>query len=142
MPQFETFSLLRWIHFVCLATAGGGMVACLLLSGFEESREDLRGLAATMWSRVVAWALRLALVVGLALAFTLRLNPAHHPWFVAKLVLVVILIALSEMTPKALAAAKRGSALLAMLLYLLTTFLTFNHNVLGVRPSAPAATGK
>ena len=42
------------------------------------------------------------------------------------LLLVIALVALTEMTPKALAEGKRGGALLALFCFLLATFVTLN----------------
>ncbi len=129
MPHFETFSLVKWLHFVALAVGGGAMVVALLLSGFEEEREDLRGLAASIWKKAVTWPFRVTLLLGLAL-WAIRhhqnINLFWFSYFHWKLLLVVGLLAMSEMTPRNLAAGKRGSALLGMLLFLLTTFVTIN----------------
>ena len=51
--HLSPLDLLKWIHFVCLGTALGGAVVSLLLSGFEQEREDLKGLAATVWKQAV-----------------------------------------------------------------------------------------
>lgn len=141
MHMPNAYDMIRWIHFLCAGLAGGGMVMCLMVSGFEDTREDLRGLAAALWSRVVAWCLRIAVLVGLVLVgWMSRLggNPFTDYWLWVKLVLVLVLFGLSESAPKALAAGKRGGALLAMLLFLLVTFVTFNRGVFGSRPAAPA----
>jgi len=122
----NAYDMLRWIHLLCIAMAAGGMVVCLLVSGFEDTREDIRGLAAVLWSKVVAWGLRLGLLTGLGLAgwaHKVGGSPFSDHWLLVKLVLVVILIGLSESAPKALARSKRGGALLAMLVLLLATFI-------------------
>ncbi|MDE3034042.1 MAG: hypothetical protein KGI56_10290, partial [Acidobacteriota bacterium] len=49
--------------------------------------------------------------------------------FTIKLVLALLLLGLSEMTPKALAAGKRGSALLVLVLFLATTFVMYNQGL-------------
>ncbi len=131
--KLEAINLVRWLHFVALAVGGGAAVVVLLLSGFEEGREDLQGLAATVWSKVVAWAFRLALVVGIVL-LVLMMQGGQNPfkagiYFHIKLTLVFVLVGLSEMTPKALAAGKRGSALLTLVLFLAVAFTVFNKGL-------------
>lgn len=139
MPfKLDALDLLRWLHFVAMAAGFGAGIVALLLSGFEEGREDLQGLAATVWSRVVAWAFRLALVVGAVLFVhmmrvgqnPLALGPAFH----AKLLLALLLVGVSEAAPGALARGRRGAALLAVVLFLAATFLMFNR---GLFRSAP-----
>jgi hypothetical protein len=133
--------MIRWIHFLCVAVAAGGMLMCLLVSGFEDTKEDIRGLSAVLWSRVVGWSLRLGLVTGLGMIgwmHKLGRSPFGDYWIWVKLGLVVVLFGLSESTPKALAVGKRGGALLAMLLLLLATFTAFNRSVFGSRPAATA----
>ncbi|MBK8726048.1 MAG: hypothetical protein IPL96_08300 [Holophagaceae bacterium] len=134
MGKFETFTLLKWIHFVAFSVIGGGGVVALLLSGFEEEREDLRGLAATIWKRTVGWAARIAVLLGIGL-LVLKIQGGQHPfdhyYLHTKLLLVVILLAASEMAPKHLAAGKRGAAMVALLMFLATTFVTFNKTVFG-----------
>ena len=136
--KIEAVNLVRWLHFIALAVGGGAAVVTLLLSGFEEGREDLRGLAATVWSKVVVWAFRLALITGIA-SLVLVLQAGSNPmkngsYFHIKMLLVLILVGLSEMTPKSLASAKRGSALLVLVLFLATTFTVFNKGLFGARP--------
>ena len=145
MPSFDALSLLKWIHFVCVAVGGGGIVTALLISGFEDTREDLRGLAATLWSQVVRWSFRAALILGIVMIGwmqgKLKVNPFLQNYLWIKLVLVVGLLAVSEMGPKALALGKRGAATLAMLLFLLISFVVFNRAAFGFRfPTGPAAT--
>ncbi len=135
------FDMIRWMHFLCAALAGGGMVMCLLVSGYEDTREDLRGLAAVLWSRIVSWCLRLGVLVGLGMIgwmHKLGGAPFADYWLWVKLGLVLVLLGVSETTPRALAAGKRGGAMLALLLFLLATFATFNRGVFGSRPAAPA----
>ncbi|MDP2876510.1 MAG: hypothetical protein Q8O00_10030 [Holophaga sp.] len=143
MPQFEIYNLVKWLHFVALALGGGGIVIALLLSGFEDEREDLRGLAATIWKKVVAWSFRLALILGiLMLVVQYRAgdpNPLAPHYLHVKLLLVLILVGVSEMAPKALAGAKRGAAMLALLLFLLASFVTINRNVFPQRRPKPEA---
>lgn len=138
--KLEAVNLVRWLHFVALAVGGGAAVVALLLSGFEESREDLQGLAATIWAKVVAWSFRLALIAGIGLLL-LMLQGGQNPlkdghYLHIKLMLVLVLVGLSEMTPKALAARKRGSALLVMVLFLASSFIVYNKGLFGGRPKA------
>lgn len=144
--DIKALDLARWMHFVALAMGGGGMMVVLLLSGFEEGREDLQGLAATVWSKVVVWSFRIALVLGIVLLM-LRIQAGTNPlkdghYFHIKLLLVLVLVGLSEMTPKALAAAKRGTALLVLALFLVTSFVVFNKGLFGKKavagPEIPA----
>jgi len=143
--KLESINILRWLHFVVLSGGAGGAVVALLLSGFEEGREDLQGLAATIWAKVVAWSFRLALLVGIALLM-LNIQGGSNPlknghYFHIKLLLVFVLIGLSEMTPKALAAGKRGSALLVLVLFLAASFTVYNKGAFGSQaksgPEAP-----
>lgn len=137
--KIEAVNLVRWLHFIAIASGGGAAIVVLLLSGFEEGREDVRGLAATVWAKVVAWAFRLALVFGVA-ALLLVLQGGTNPlkngsYFHIKMLLVLVLVGLSEMTPKALAAGKRGSALLVLVLFLAIGFTVFNKGLF--RKEAP-----
>jgi len=136
--KLEAINIVRWLHFVVLAVGGGAAVVTLLLSGFEEGKEDLRGLAATVWSKVVAWSFRLALIAGIAL-LVMNIQAGNNPlkngsYFHIKLLLVFVLVGLSEMTPKALAAGKRGSALLVLVLFLASSFTVYNKGLFGGRP--------
>ncbi|WP_243304345.1 hypothetical protein [Geothrix oryzisoli] len=133
--KLDAVNLVRWLHFVTLSVGGGAAVVALLLSGFEEGREDLRGLAATIWAKVVAWAFRLALLAGIGL-LVLMIQGGSNPlkqghYFHIKLLLVLVLVGLSEMTPKALAAGKRGSALLVLVLFLASAFTVYNKGLFG-----------
>lgn len=136
MPHFQLFALIRWLHFASFSIAGGAAVVALLLSGLEDSREDLRGLSATVWKHVVAWGFRLAVIFG-GLLFTLKINQGGRPfssnYFHIKLLLVLVLLAMSELSPKALARSKRGAPLLALLMFLLTTFVVVNKDAFGHR---------
>ena len=147
--KLEAVNLVRWLHFVTLAVGGGAAVVALLLSGFEEGREEIRGLAATVWAKVVAWSFRFALLAGIGLLILMiqgGANPlkAGH-YFHIKLLLVVVLVGLSEMTPKALAAGKRGSALLVLVLFLASSFVVYNKGLFGgpvkAGPEIPSAAG-
>lgn len=131
--KLEAVNLLKWMHFVAMSIGGGAAVVALLLSGFEEGKEDLQGLAATVWAKVVAWSFRLALVAGIAL-LVVMIQGGQNPfkvgiYFHIKLTLVFVLVGLSEMTPKALAAGKRGSALLVLVLFLAVAFTVFNKGL-------------
>jgi uncharacterized membrane protein len=133
IPKLETINLVRWIHFVAMSFGGGAAVVALLLSGFEEGREDLQGLAATVWAKVVCWSFRLAIIAGIA-ALVILLQSGQNPFKAGlylhiKLTLVFILIGLSEMTPKALARGKRGSALLVVVLFMAVAFTVFNKGL-------------
>ena len=66
MPRFALFDLVKWLHFVCVSTAGGAAVVALMISGLEDEREDLRGLAASLWKKVAANGFRLAAATGRA----------------------------------------------------------------------------
>lgn len=138
--KLEAVNLLKWMHFVAMSIGGGAAVVALLLSGFEEGKEDLQGLAATVWAKVVAWSFRLALVAGIAL-LVMKVQGGQNPlrdghYFHIKLLLVFVLVGLSEMTPKALAAGKRGSALLVLVLFLATSFTVYNKGLFGSRLQA------
>jgi hypothetical protein len=135
--KLEAVNIVRWLHFVALATGGGAVVVTLLLSGFEEGKEDLKGLAATVWAKVVAWSFRLALIAGIAL-LVMMIQGGQNPlknghYFHIKLLLVLVLVGLSEMTPKALAVGKRGSALLVLVLFFATSFIVYNKGLFGGR---------
>ena len=135
--KLETVNILRWLHFLAMSFGSGAAVVALLLSGFEEGREDLQGLAATVWAKVVAWSFRLALIAGIALLvldIQGGLNPLKNGhYFHIKLLLVFVMVGLSEMTPKALATGKRGSALLVLVLFLATSFTVYNKGLFAGR---------
>ena len=134
MPAFDAISLVKWFHFLLLSMAGGGAVVALLLSGFEDERPDLRGLAATIWKRTATWGFRLAVVVGigaLLLHMKAEKNLLAEHYMHVKLTLVLILLACSEMAPKGLAVGKRGAAMLALLLFLLVSFVVYNKDIFG-----------
>lgn len=132
MPAFESLALIKWLHFLVLSMAGGGAIVALLISGYEDEREDLRGLAATIWKRTVTWGFRLAVLVGIgALLLHLQrgVNLLTFHYFHVKLTLVFILLACSEMAPKGLAVGKRGAAMLTLLLFMLASFVVYNQNM-------------
>ena len=139
--KLEAVNLALWLHFVAVTVGGGAAIVALLLSGFEEGKEDIQGLAATVWAKVVAWAFRLALVAGIVL-LVLMIQGGQNPfkagtYFHIKLTLVFVLLGLSEMSPKALAKGKRGSALLVVVLFLAIAFTVFNKGLfLGRTPKA------
>jgi hypothetical protein len=140
--KIEAINLVKWLHFVTMSIGGGAAVVALLLSGFEEGREDIQGLAATIWAKVVVWSFRLALVAGIAL-LVLSLQGGQNPfklgvYFHVKLTLVFILLGLTEMAPRALAAGRRGSALLVVVLFLAVGFVMFNRGLFGGRPRVGA----
>lgn len=140
MPHFDTFNLLRSLHVIAFALAGGSAAVVLLLVGFEESREDLQGLTAVLWKRTAAWGFRIALLLGIVLLvmkFRAGAEPFQALYLHWKLVLVLLVMMFSEMSPKALAARKRGAPLLAFLLFLLTVFVSVNHDAFGFK--APKA---
>lgn len=136
MQMPNAYEMVRWLHFLCAALIGGGMAACLLVSGFEDTREDLRGLAAALWARIVAWPMRLGALVGIGLVGWMHRGMPDR-WLLVKMVLALALVGVSEATPKALATGKRGGAMLALLLFLLATFTVGNRSVFA-RPATPA----
>lgn len=136
MPQFDLFSVIRSLHIIVLALAGGSAMVVLVLVGFEESREDLRGLTSVLWKRTTSWAFRVAVVLGLALLgmkFAAGAKPFQELYLHWKLPLVLLLLAFSEMSPRSLAGRKRGAPLLAFLLFLLVVFVSANHGAFGYR---------
>lgn len=140
MPPVDALNILKWVHFLFLAMAGGGAIVALLLSGFEADHPDLQGLAATVWKKTATWGFRLALIVGLALMgikFSRHDNPFDHYYFHAKLLLVVLLLAVAEMAPKMLATGRRGAAMTALFLFLVITFIVYNKDLFGSK-AAPA----
>lgn len=136
MPAFDAFSLVKWLHLVALTLGGGSAMIILILAGFEDSREDLKGMTSILWRRTAAWAFRLAVLLGIVL-LVLRMRAGDHPfeayYLHLKLTLVVLLLACSEMTARALAKARRGSAMLALLLFLMASFVSVNKDAFGVR---------
>jgi len=141
MPHFQLFDMVRWFHFVALAIGGGAAVTALMISGLEDAQEEYRGLSATLWQKVVSWCFRIAFLVGIALLvvqFRSGSCPFHARYMMIKPVLALAMLAFSEMSPKALARARRGAPLLAILLFLLTSLLTINGKAFGsTRAAAP-----
>ena len=138
MPKFDAIAMLKWIHFLFLSMAGGGAVVSLLLSGFESERQDLQGLAATVWKKTVTWGFRLAVIVGIA-TLGLKMGRGEHPfdhyYLHGKMVLVLLILAMAEMAPKMLATGKRGAAMTALFLFLITTFVVYNKDLFGSKAS-------
>ncbi len=134
--RLSPLDLLKWIHFICLATALGGAVVSLLLSGFEQEREDLKGLAATVWKQCVVWPVRVAIIIGLLTMvqkMQWKMNPFAFIYFHIKLGLVLPLAASVEMAPKALAQGKRGAAMVALFLFMGISFVVYNQRLFGTR---------
>lgn len=138
--RLSPLDLLKWMHFICLGTALGGAVVSLLLSGFEQEREDLKGLAATVWKQAVTWPIRAAIVIGALAAYqkwVWHMDPFAFRYFHLKLALVLPLAASVEMAPKALALGKRGAAMVALFLVLSISFIVYNQRLFGtVKPKA------
>ena len=134
MPQFEVYSFVKWLHVLALALGGGSAMIILILVGFEEGREDLKGMTSILWKRTAAWGFRLAVVFGIVL-LALRVHAGDHPfdarYLHLKLTLVVLLLLSSELSGKALAGARRGAAMLALLMFLMVTFVSVNKAAFG-----------
>lgn len=143
MPQFQLFDLVRWIHIVAMALGGGAAVVALLISGLEDDREDLRGLSASLWKLFIVWVIRIGFVVGVVL-LAMQAHAGAHPfdarYLLFKLPMAVLMLAVSEVAAPSLARARRGAALLVVLLFLLASFMAVNGEAFGrkFRPSAPA----
>jgi len=129
MPNFDNESLLRWLHFISLAFVGGSIPVCLLISGFEDTHEDVRGLSAVIWKRLTIWSMRAAVLFGVIL-FVMSLvgggRPFSQPHLMFKIGIMPILVFLCETAPKFLGKGKRGMALLAMALFSILSFVTIN----------------
>lgn len=141
MPHFEIFTLLKSLHILCLVLGGGAAMVILVLVGFEESREDLHGLTSILWKRTTAWGFRLAVLLGLvllAMKWKAGAMPFQELYLHWKLPLVFLLLMFSEMSPKALAARKRGAPLLAFLLFLAVVFVSVNHDAFGTAKAKDA----
>jgi uncharacterized membrane protein len=134
MPHLDIYTFIKWLHVLAVALGGGSAMMILLLSGFEDSREDLRGLTAVLWRKTAAWAFRLAFLLGatlLGLRFWYGDQPFEARYLHWKLVMVVLLLVASELSPKALGRARRGGAMLAFLMFLMATFVSVNHDAFG-----------
>lgn len=141
MPHFDTFTMIKTLHILCFTLAGGAAMVILILVGFEESREDLRGLTSILWKRTASWGFRIAVLLGLVL-LGMKIKAGDQPFQAIylhwKLPLVLLLLVFSEMTPKALAARKRGAPLLAFLLFLTVVFVSVNGAAFGTTRSHDA----
>jgi hypothetical protein len=129
MPNFDNESLLRWLHFIALVFVGGSIPVCLLLSGFEDTHEDIRGLSAVIWKKLTIWSMRAAVLFGVIL-FVMSLvkggKPFSQPHLMFKIGAVPILVFLCETAPKSLGKGKRGAALLTIALFSVISFVAFN----------------
>lgn len=144
MPHLDTFSFVKWLHVLAVALGGGSAMIILVLTGFEDSREDLRGLTAVLWRRTAAWAFRIAFLLGavlLGMLFFYGAQPFEARYLHWKLVMVVLLLVASELAPKALGRARRGGAMLAFLMFLMATFVSVNRDAFGTlhKPGQGAA---
>lgn len=144
MPHLDTYSFVKWLHVLAVALGGGSAMVILLLTGFEDSREDLRGLTAVLWKRTAAWAFRLAFLLGailLGIRFANGDQPFEARYLHWKMVMVVLLLVASELSPRALGRARRGGALLAFMMFLMATFVSVNHDAFGTlhKPGQGAA---
>jgi hypothetical protein len=144
MPNFDVQSFLGWFHFLGLALAGGSMPVCLMLSGFEDTNEDVRGLSAVIWKKLTVWGMRCAVFCGAALIIVLLVEggqPFSQPHLMFKIGIAAVLIFLCETAPKQLGVGKRGAAMLAMVLFLVVSFVASNHSAFyqpaPIAPSAP-----
>lgn len=136
MPRFALFDLVKWLHFVCVSTAGGAAVVALMISGLEDEREDLRGLAASLWRKVTANGFRLAAATG-GLLVAMQAHPLDARYLPLKSVLVVLLLVMSELSARSLAKARRGAPLLALLCFLLASLVAVNRDAFGRRLPPP-----
>ncbi|HEU4951050.1 MAG TPA: hypothetical protein VFT46_03820 [Holophagaceae bacterium] len=139
----DPLAMLKWFHFLLLAMAGGGAIVALLLSGFESDRPDLQGLAATVWKRTTTWGFRLAVLVGIG-ALTWKMHTGDRPFATfnylhIKLLLVFFLLACAEMAPKMLVRGKRGAAMVALLLFMATSFVVYNKDLFAPKGAAASA---
>lgn len=146
MPDFTVYEFVKWLHIIALSLGGGAAMVILVLVGFEDTREDLKGMTSILWRRTAAWGFRLAVVAGLAL-LVMRIHDGDQPFAALylhwKLALVALLLLCSERSAKALARSQRGLPLLAFVFFLMATFVSVNHDAFGVRkPSGPAAAGQ
>lgn len=136
MPHFQLYDLIKWLHLITLSMGGGAAMIILILTGFEAEREDLKGMTAVLWKRTASWAFRIAVLLGLVL-LAMKFQAGEHPFAASylhwKLTLVFVLLMVSEMSPRALGAARKGAPLLAMLFFLLATFVTVNKDAFGTR---------
>ena len=131
MFNFSTYDIIKWMHLIALALGGGAAMIILILVGFEDEREELRGMTSILWKRTAAWGFRLAVLLGIVL-LVLRMRDGDHPFASTylhwKLTLVFLLLMCSELSGKALAGARRGAAMLALLFFLMATFVAVNKD--------------
>jgi hypothetical protein len=136
MFSFVSSDLLKWFHFVAIALYGGSAMVALLLSGLEDTEEAFKGIAAAVWSKVVVWSLRIAVLSGLVLLF-LEMRAGSNPfaarYFVYKIVFAIIMLGVTETGVRPLAKGKRGAAMLAIVLFLLASFTVINKRAFGGR---------
>ena len=143
MPDFTPYYFIKWLHLIALAMGGGAAMVVLILVGFEDTREDLHGMTSLLWKRTAAWAFRLAVVLGIVL-LVLRMRAGDQPFQAVylhwKLALVFLLLMCSEMSGKALARSQRGLPMLALLFFLMATFVSVNKDAFGAakRPAGAA----
>jgi len=126
MSDFYVQSLVKWFHLIFLVLAGGTMPVCLMLSGFEDTHEEVRGIAAGVWKKLAIWGMRFAVLCGVilyAMACVYGEKPYFQPHLIYKLVIVILLVVLCENAPKQLINGKRGYAMLALMLFILTSFI-------------------
>lgn len=144
MPNFEAYYIVKWLHLICLALGGGSAMIILILVGFEDGQEELKGMTSILWKRIAAWAFRLAVLLGIVLV-AMQIRAGGHPfqarYLHVKLLLVVFLLMFSELSGRSLAKAKRGAAMLAILLFLLTTFVSVNSGAFGNLKHRPGNPG-
>ena len=146
MPHIEPYDFVTWMHILAIALGGGSAMIILLLSGFEDTREDLRGLTALLWRKTALWAFRAALVLGIVLLL-MRIHAGDRPFDAIylhwKLPLVALLVVCSELAPRSLGAAKRGAAMLAFMFFLFASFVSVNQGAFGTirRTGAGPITG-
>jgi hypothetical protein len=140
MFNFEAFLIIKWVHLMFLSLAGGGAVCALVLSGLQEGM-DGHSLSAALWKYVVAWGFRLAVLTGIVLLI-LKMHAGLHPfddrYLHVKLLLVLILLFASEKAPRFLATGRHSAALLAVVGFLLATFVSVNAPAFGTRVRAAA----
>jgi hypothetical protein len=140
MPDFDVRSLLGWFHFIFLVLAGGSMPVCLVLSGFEDAHEDIRGLSAMIWKKLTIWGTRFAVICGVILFVMAMVNgdkPFAQPHLMFKVGIGAVLIFLCENAPRSLQVGKRGYAMLALMLFIFISFIASNHAALTLKAEPP-----
>jgi len=125
----ETYALLKPLHVVLALLSGAGFA----LRGYWMLRASPR--LGARWVRVAPHVVDSVLLLsGLALAVTLGLSPAVHPWLAAKLALLLAyigagMLALRRGRTRRIRAAALAVALSAYALILLTAL---THRPLGI----------